>query len=321
MAGIAVVGTLLVDKLNEISSYPQAGELTQIKGVSMATGGLVPNVAIDLKIMDESLPVKAVGKVGEDADGAFIKDNLQKYGVDTTYITNSQKGTSFTDVMSVSGGQRTFFTYAGANADFGADDVALDSLDVELFHLGYFLLLEKMDNGEGLELLKRVKAKGIETSIDLVSENSDRYALVLPCLPYTDNLIINEVEAGRLVGMEANEGNLREIAEKLRALGVKKRVIIHTPTLGVCASENGYFVMPSYDLPEGYIKGTTGAGDAYCAGVLLGIYRGWSEDECLAFGSAVATVSLSATDANSGVRSEAEIKEFCKNLKRKKLCL
>ena len=137
MAGIAVVGTLLVDKLNEISSYPQSGELTQIKGVSMATGGLVPNVAIDLKIMDKDLSVKGVGKIGADADGAFIKANLEKYGVDTEHITTSAKGTSFTDVMSVAGGQRTFFTYAGANADFGADDVALDSLDVELFHLGY----------------------------------------------------------------------------------------------------------------------------------------------------------------------------------------
>ncbi len=321
MAGIAVVGTLLVDKLNEISSYPQSGELTQIKSVSMATGGLVPNVAIDLKIMDQALPVKAVGKVGADADGAFIKRNLEKYGVDTSRITTSDARTSFTDVMSVSGGQRTFFTYAGANAEFGADDVDIENLDVELFHLGYFLLMDKMDNGDGLELLKRVKAKGIETSIDLVSENSDRYALVLPCLPYTDNLIINEVEAGRLVGIEANEGNLQEIAEKLRALGVKKRVVIHTPTLGVCVSENGFFRVSSYDLPDGYIKGTTGAGDAYCAGVLLGIYRGWSEEECLAFGSASATASLSQADANGGMRSETEIREFCKQFKRRKICL
>ena len=239
----------------------------------------------------------------------------------TGLLTDTAAPTSFTEVMSIAGGQRTFFTYAGASADFGVDDVDFETLDVELFHLGYFLLMQKLDEGDGLKLLQRAKAKGIETSIDLVSENSDRYALVLPCLPYTDNLIINEVEAGRIVGIAPTENNLFEIAEKLRELGVKKRVVIHTPTVGICVSENGRFAVPSYDLPDGYIQGTTGAGDAYCAGVLLGIYRGWNEEECLAFGSASATVSLSAPDANSGVRSEKEIKEFCKNIKRKKLCL
>ena len=47
--GIAVAGTILLDKINEISAYPQCGELTKIQNVSFAVGGCVPNVAIDLK--------------------------------------------------------------------------------------------------------------------------------------------------------------------------------------------------------------------------------------------------------------------------------
>ncbi|MBQ8292065.1 MAG: carbohydrate kinase family protein [Clostridia bacterium] len=321
MEGIAVAGTLLVDKINEISSYPASGELTQIKSVRMATGGLVPNVSIDLRIMDNSLPVKAVGKLGSDGEGAFIQSILEKYGVDTKGITYASTGTSFTDVMSVTGGQRTFFTYAGANAGFGVADVDFTLLNVKILHLGYFLLLDKMDSGEGVALLKQAKEKGIETSIDLVSENSNRYSMVLPCLPYTDYLIINEVEAGGLTGIESTESNLKKIAETLFSFGVKKRVVIHTPSVGVCLSENGFFAVPSYDLPKGYIKGTTGAGDAFCAGMLLGIYRGWDETECLSFAAGAAAVSLCEADANSGMRSEKGIKEFCKNLNRRKLCL
>ena len=64
--------------------------------------------------------------------------------------------------------------------------------------------------------------KGIKTSIDLVSENSDRYNLVLPCLPFTDYLIINELEAARLTGMEADISNLSKIAVKLLDLGVRE---------------------------------------------------------------------------------------------------
>ena len=319
--GIAVAGTILVDKINEISAYPEAGELTKIKSVQKAVGGCVPNVAVDLKRICPELTVKAVGKIGADEEGEYVKNVLSQNGVDIASLTNCDDKTSFTEVMSVTGGQRTFFTYAGASADFGADDVSWDGLDVKMLHLGYFLLLDKIDDSDGLKLLKKAKEKGIATSIDLVSENSDRYSLVLPCLPYTDNLIINEVEAGKLTRIEPKIENLRQIAEQLKVFGVKERVIIHTPSLGICLSKNGFTVVPSYALPNGFIKGTTGAGDAFCAGALLGIYEDRMDKEILEFASAVAVAALSEASATSGLCSKKEIYELCKNFKRREICL
>ncbi|MBQ8295498.1 MAG: carbohydrate kinase family protein [Clostridia bacterium] len=319
--GIAVAGSILVDKINEIGAYPAAGELTKIKSLQKSVGGCVPNVAIDLKRILPSLTVKALGKIGADEEGVFVKSVLQENGVDVTHICEGADKTSFTEVMSVTGGQRTFFTYAGASADFGAKDVDLAALDVKMLHLGYFLLLDKIDEGDGEILLKKAQGMGIKTSIDLVSENSDRYAKVLPCLPYTDNLIINEVEAGQLVGIEPKRENLLTIAQKLKALGVKERVIIHTPELGLCVSEDGVQLIPAYALSPDFIKGTTGAGDAFCAGALLGIYRGKTDKEILEFASAAAVAALSSADAIGGMRTEVEIKEFCKGLQRKEICL
>jgi sugar/nucleoside kinase (ribokinase family) len=223
--------------------------------------------------------------------------------------------------MSVTGSQRTFFTYAGASADFGVNDVPMSALNVKILHLGYFLLLDKMDNGDGLELLKRAQEAGVKTSIDLVSENSDRYSLVLPCLPYVDNLIINEVEAGKLTGIEPTPKNLLFIAKKLKALGVKERVIIHTPEMGICVSETDAICVPSYALPDGFIQGTTGAGDAFCAGALLGIYQNKTDKEILEFASGAAVAALSKADATSGLRTEQEINELCNGFKRKEICL
>ncbi|MBQ8322456.1 MAG: carbohydrate kinase family protein [Clostridia bacterium] len=319
--GIAVAGTILVDKINEISAYPNAGELTKIKSVQSSVGGCVPNVAIDLKRIAPELNVLAVGKIGRDEEGDFVKAKLEENGVVTSGVKTCADKTSFTEVMSVTGGQRTFFTYAGASADFGADDIDFDAISVKMLHLGYFLLLDKVDGGDGLKILQKAKANGIETSIDLVSENSDRYSLVLPCLPYTDNLIINETEAGKLTGVEPTRENLKAIAEKLKTLGVKKRVVIHTPEIGVCVSENGFTAVPSYEIPKGFIKGTTGAGDAFCAGALIGIYNGRSDKEILEFASAAAVAALSSADAIGGMCTETEIKELCKNFVRKNICL
>lgn len=318
--GIAVAGTVIVDKINEISAYPAIGELTQIRGIQNAIGGCVPNVALDLKKIAPQLTISAIGSIGSDPEGSFVTETLSSAGLDISgIVTKAGEKTSFTDVMSIPGGQRTFFTYPGASAQFGVEDIDFDALNAKLLHLGYFLLLQKVDDGDGEKILKKALDCGLETSIDLVSENSDRYALVLPCLPYTDYLIINEIEAGKLTGMEPSNENLEEIARTLKQLGVRRKVIIHKPECSVCFSDAGFSCLGSYMLPEGYIQGTTGAGDAFCAGALIGIYHNWTDIEIMEFASACAVMALGSADATSGMKTEEEIKAFCQGFSRRNI--
>ena len=104
-------------------------------------------------------------------------------------------------------------------------------------------------------------------------------------------------------------------------LGVRKKVIIHKPDLATAYSENGFTVVPSLEISRDEIKGTTGAGDAFCAGALIGIYDNLSDKEILEFASSVALVSLFSPDATGGIVTEDEIKKICKNKERKKICL
>ena len=312
--GIAVAGTVLLDKLYGISAYPEAGELTHIKKIDFAAGGLVPNNGIDLKKLAPELDIYAICKVGKDGDGQFLIDRLKENGVDISGVkVDEGEITSFSDVMSVIGGQRTFFTYPGASSTFGVDDFDWDNLNVKMLHLGYFLLLQKVDDGDGYKILKKAKELGIMTSIDLVSENSDRYSIVVPCLPLVDNLIINETEAGKLCGIEPTEENLEKICDKLLEMGVRDRVIIHMPMLGVCKSRNGaYTTMPSVDVPKDFIKGKTGAGDAFCSGALVGIYNGESDVKILEYAQIAAMASLRAPDATSGMDTLENLYELAK---------
>ena len=320
MKGIAVAGSVIVDKISVITAYPSLGELAPVKGLSKASGGLVPNCGCGIKKIAPEIDVYAIGKVGNDDDGKYVKENLEKYGVDTSGIKfDDNLTTSFTTVISVEAGGRTFFTYNGANAEFGIDDIDFDSNKYKMLHLGYFLLLEKVDGGEGLEILKKAVECGIKTSIDLVSENANRYKLVIPCLKYVDNLIINEVEAGKITGIEPTVKNLEKIAKKLKEYGVRERVIIHAPECGVCYSSSGFTLLPSYDLPKGFIAGSTGAGDAFCSGALTAIYYEKSDLEILETATVCATASLTKQDAISGLNSAQKNKELCKNFNRRTL--
>lgn len=319
-SGIAVAGTIIVDTINNISRYPDAGELTQITSVSKAIGGCVPNVATDLRRIDPDMKVWAIGCVGADEDGEMVKRMLLSCGADISLVKTVLEKTDYTQVMSVASGQRTFFTYSGASAMFGAGDIDFRQMNARLLHLGYFLLLKKLDAGDGVEILKKAKAAGLMTSIDLVSENSDRYKTVLPCLSYTDYLIVNELEASRMTGMEISERSFPTIAMRLLELGVREKVIVHFARGSVCASRGGNVTrLGSYILPEGYIKGTTGAGDAFCAGALYGIYKGLTDRDILEYGTVCAAMSLREQDAVSGLLDISTARELCRRYERRKL--
>ena len=121
--------------------------------------------------------------------------------------------------------------------------------------------------------------------------------------------------------MEPKDENLVAIAQKLKALGVRKKVIIHMPHCSVCCSDAGVSALGSYVLPDGYIQGTTGAGDAFCAGALMGIYNGWDDTRIMEFASACAVMALGSPDATSGMKSQQEIIDFCASFGRRNVAV
>ncbi len=314
--GIAVAGSILVDKIYTIDSYPEAGKLVKIRDTRNSVGGLVPNVGIDLKAISPELPVYAYGRVGNDDDGAFVVGEMERYGINTDSIVRSASlHTSFTAVMSIPSAERTFFTYPGASSEFGYGDIPYEGLNVKMLHLGYFLLLDKIDAGDGERVLRRISETGISTSADLVSESSDRYKIVVPCLKYIDNFIVNELEASALTGISDTD-RIEDMCREIKALGVRERVIIHKRDRGVCFDGRRLTTVPSVEIPPELLAGKTGAGDAYTAGCLTAIHDGLDTEEMLELGARCATVSLMAENAVDAMRTRAEIYEITKDFKR-----
>ena len=66
----------------------------------------------------------------------------------------------------------------------------------------------------------------------------------------------------------------------------------------------------SFKLPKGYIKGSVGAGDAFCAGCLYAIYKGYDADWMLRYAAAAAAANLSQPDSVSGMKTDTELKKF-----------
>ena len=321
--GILCAGNMIVDITYPIETWPKQNELTHItEGITNSAGGAVCNVVADLARLDDSLPLYASGFAGYDAEGDFLLKELGKYkNIDLNMVKRDGR-TSFTAVMSNNKTkERTFFQHAGANAYYGEEHIDWDKLDVDIFHIGYILLLPALDAEDDeygtkmARLLHRVQKMGIKTSIDVVSETGDRFArLVTPALRYTDYCIINELEAQQTTGVILRDTNgtlhtenMPEALKQLKALGVSTWAAIHCPEGGFGLDENNvYHAVPSLKLPEGWVKGTVGAGDAFCAGVLYCAETGKPIDEALRLGACCAAASLSEVSASDGVRSYEE---------------
>lgn len=335
--GITIAGNIITDNIKIIEDFPEKGMLVNISSLSRAVGGAVPNTLIDIAEIDRSTPLCAIGRVGNDQNGKDSILELQRRGIDVSGVIISKDApTSFTDVMSMSGGakERTFFHHKGANAEFCPEDIRISSLRCKMFHIGYILLLDKFDEPDDeygtvmARTLKEIQDEGIRTSIDVVSDSQGRFAeKVVPALRYTDNAIMNEIEGCGVANIEPRDKNGKLIIEnvhkamqKIMELGVGERVIIHCPEAGFALNKDGDFcVVPSLDLPKDYIKGTVGAGDAFCAGCLWGIYNGLSDKEILEFASGASACNLTAADSVSGMRSAEYIKELISTMKRKEL--
>jgi sugar/nucleoside kinase (ribokinase family) len=318
--GLLAGGNWIIDQVKLIDVYPQPEQLGNIRGQSQGTGGAPYNVLIDLAKSGTPFPLLGAGLVGDDALGRQILEDCRRHKIDTRHLGRTSKApTSYTDVMTEQNhGRRTFFHARGANALWRGADLDFAKTAPRIFHLGYLLLLDALDQPDdrfgtrAARLLAEAQSAGVKTSVDVVSEDSDRFArIVVPALKHVDYCILNEIEAGKTAGFKIRlpDGALDKVALRhaggaLLQQGVRELVVIHFPEGAFCRTRTGEDVwQPSLRLPPKYIAGTAGAGDAFCAGVLLGLHEGWELKRCLLTGVCLAAASLAHPTCTAGVKS------------------
>ncbi len=305
--GIIAAGNWIVDHIKIIDVFPVQDSLSNIKEEYLNNGGAPFNVLKNLSKMGAQFPLKAIGVIGNDSYGQWIKKECGKNKIEISNLHVVKKvPTSYTDVMTVElTGRRTFFHQRGANALLDKEYFNFNNSREKMFHLGYLLLLDKLDELDetgmtgAANILRSAQNSGLKTSIDIVSENSDRFQkVVIPALPFVDYLFINEFETERTTGIKLEENfpeldALRKAASMLFSYGVKEWVFIHFP-LGVYAlNKNGEeIIQGAVQIPKDKIKSTVGAGDAFASGVLYALHENWKIEDTLQLAVSVAATSL-----------------------------
>jgi sugar/nucleoside kinase (ribokinase family) len=318
--GVLCAGSIIADIGKIIDRYPAREHLATIEHISSSTGGPGLNMAVDLRKLGADWPISVAGAVGDDDNGAFVSAECVRLGIDTCGVTVVPGVlTSFTDAMvEADGGRRTYFHHAGANARFDGSAIDVESSTARILHLGAPGIHAVMDasgadGGNGWSaLLARAQSAGLGTNLELVSIDPARIAeLTRPCLPFLDSIVVNELEASAVVGIDppaASAGGpvdwsgLESVAAGLVALGVSTLAVVHFEAGSVAAAPGGRtWRLGSVCVPHAEVRSTTGAGDAFAAGVVFGLHERWPVERCLELGAAAAALCVRSPHTSAGI--------------------
>jgi sugar/nucleoside kinase (ribokinase family) len=295
----AVCGGIVIADIvvRPVDRMPRRGFLESADTIDLCVGGCAANTGSALARL--GVKTALVGRVGNDNTGRFLRDALAREGLDLSALRADPKlGTSATNVLVASDGERTFVHTQGANAALTDRDFPLERFPhARLLHCGGILLNAGMKGAPLARLLRRARKLGLATSVDTVWDiNGGWLSFVEEALPYSDIFFANESEALRITGRRSPA----RMADFFIGRGVKTAVIKRGEKGSLIRTADSEAAIPAYKVK---CVDTTGAGDAYVGGFLFGRLRGWRHERCGRFGAAVAALSTLAPGAVTALPS------------------
>ena len=300
------VGVLVADLfVPPLTHLPAAGELVTTDDFLVAPGGCAANTAIALGRLGVAATV--CGRVGDDIFGEMVVRDLRGRGIDTRAVAVTQAtSTSKTVIVPVRGEDRRYIHTFGANAALTVADIPPGLLEhADVIYVGGYLVLPGLRGEELVPRLRAARAEGARIVLDVAVPDDHPSSLetVRALLPLADYFVPNEDEAFALTG----ERVPRVQADVFRANGART-VVIKRGAHGVhVRSDDDVFDLPA---PAVEVVEPSGAGDAFAAGLIVGIREGWELERSLGFACVVGGSACTALGSWAGVFSRAEADEY-----------
>jgi sugar/nucleoside kinase (ribokinase family) len=307
---VVTLGNTVADVIvHTVDELPPKGKLVYKESISLYSGGCAMSSAVDLSKLGAKSAI--IAKIGADSFGSFLKNELEKYQVDTQGLKISDYPTSASVALIASDSERTFLHCPGANSHFSDSDITEADWNIIadsriVFPTG-LMIMPSFDGEPCARVLKKAQEMGKITALDVAWDSQDLWMQKLnPCMRYIDYFLPSVEEAEKLSG----ETELDKMADVFFDMGVK-HIIIKLGKDGCYLRESKtsagkYF--PAYTNIKAV--DTTGAGDSFCAGFLFGLSRDYSLDECCKIGNAVGAHCVMYTGATAGIAPFEKIQEF-----------
>lgn len=302
---VIALGDANVDLIASAESLPARGEEILIRNLEMHAGGSAANLAVAVS----RLGVRSgfIGKVGDDLFGHFLIKHFRREGVNISQLRISDEApTGLVFCIITNDGERTMFTSRGVNVNLSPDEIDVEYIKgADVLHLSGYALLKDPQRSAALKALEAAKEGKLFISFDVgVLAPMEVGNLARSISGSVNLLFLNELEAKWLTGASP-----RSAAEKLLKLGLE--------IVALKLGSKGCLVLTKEDrisVPAFVVKtvNSTGAGDAFNAGFLVGFMEGWNLEEIARFANAAGAIKVTRVGAASALPTRREIEAFMK---------
>ena len=278
----------------KVERRPKPGETVTGANLTLFPGGKGANQAVAAARLDAK--VTMLGRVGEDAFGTELVENLRGNGVDTCRVealSKSPTGSAFITVTP--DGENAIIVSPGANRGFGPREVETAAGDIWKSRV----LVAQLE----------VNVEAVERAARLAEESGTRFLLNLApprkvpdtLLRLSDPLVVNEHEAVFLLGEETTP---EEAARRLPELGPRSVVVTLGAQGAILAAAGTIRHFPAYEVE---IVDTTGAGDAFVGALAAKFAGGATLEDAIPYAVLAGAVAVTREGAQGSLPTSDEV--------------
>jgi len=297
---IISVGAVLIDMIAMVEEFPKQDGESFVQDFKMMPGGAAANVAVLCSRL--GLKTAFSGKIGNDRFGEILRSDLlsENVHINDTLIVSEKVSTGSCYICVDKKGERMIMAFSGA-----ADTLVVDDLAVEIFAKAKWVNLADLRNVSAIEAL-------LESDLDinfsmspgaLIAQNPSRaYRLA----EHAKLIVASRDEISQI--FRCTEEEIDSVAANF-VKEKKDRVVAVTKGKdgATLFSREGTVNQPIFDVE---VKDTTGAGDAFTAGMLYSLTRGRSLKEASKIAAGCSAICIQEIGARSGPQTKRDLMKF-----------
>jgi sugar/nucleoside kinase (ribokinase family) len=296
MAHVVCLGVHIVDILGRpVEGIPQGQSSYFLEEIRMTVAGTAAGTAVDLAKLGAD--VVTMGAIGNDDLGDYMRAKMTGFGVNTSRLVRKPGVQTSASILPIRpNGERPALHVVGANAAFGLEDVDWDAIAAaEFLHFGGLLRLPRLEGQPAADILRFAQAHGVVTTADVLGVRHPRCLEALrAALPHIDYFMPNLAEGQHISGLSEPV----HIADFFVDAGVACVVLKMGAEGSLIKSRSQEVWLPALQVP---VVDSTGCGDAYCAGFIVGLSLGWGATRAGQLGTVAAALVLGGLGSDAGI--------------------
>lgn len=309
-AEVVVFGSAALDIYGRMEKLPEPEETAYVEETGRYTGGMGANVAVALARL--MVPVAFIGKIGTDSAGRKLLQNLEENNVDTSSVARDKLDSLQTLVLSNGENKRYLLAIGSKNTALSLTSPKEIDWDVvkncKIVYIGEVFVeiastLANFAKTQGKKVIYRPGAPYLKLGLQKLAD----------ILEHTDIFILNDVGWKIL-----KEFSQRKLEAPTSLLDYGPKIIIITKGAEGCQAytetEQHTLPVPKPLKEQFKVVDSTGAGDAFSAGLIKGLLQGWEIKKAITYGQVVSAIKCSRIGTSPSFPTLKEVEDAFRNL-------